>query len=165
MRTDTSGIVLPDARGLRFAVVVSRFNGDITRRLRDGAEAALRKAGADEAVEVFEVPGAFELPFAARAIATERKVDAVVCLGCLVRGETPHFEYIASAVAHGLMAVQTGTGVPVAFGVLTVNALAEAEARALPDETNKGFEAAAAAIEMARFARRVTARPPVGWRA
>jgi len=165
MRGDTSPLPLPDARGLRFALVVSRFNEDVTRRLRDAAEAAFRKAGADNAIEVFEVPGAFELPFAARAVALARKVDAIVCLGCIVRGETPHFEYIASAVANGLMSVQTGTGVPVAFGVLTVNALAEAEARSRPDESNKGWEAAAAAIEMARLAQRIAARPPVGWRA
>jgi len=165
MRSDTPAVALPDARGLRFALVVSRFNEDITRRLRDAAEAALRTAGADEAIELFEVPGAFELPFAARSVALSRKVDAIVCLGCIVRGETPHFDYLASAVAHGLMAAQTGTGVPMAFGVLTVNALAEAEARSQPDETNKGWEAAAAAIEMARLARRVVARPPMGWRA
>lgn len=155
---------MPDARGLRLALVVSRFNGDVTRRLRDGAEAALRRAGADQPVEVFEVPGAFELPFAARSVALGRKVDAVICLGCIVRGETPHFEYIASAVAHGLMTAQTATGVPIAFGVLTVNTLAEAEARALPDESNKGWEAAAAAVEMARLAERLAARPQVGWR-
>ena len=164
MRGDTSPLPLPDARGLRFALVVSRFNEDVTRRLRDAAEAAFRKAGADNAIEVFEVPGAFELPFAARTVALARKVDAIVCLGCIVRGETPHFEYIASAVAHGVMAASASVGVPMAFGVLTTDTLEQARARAEAGPANKGWEAAVAAIEMARLGRSLVSRPAVGLR-
>ena len=147
---------LPDASGLRVAIVVSRFNPAITYALRDGATSALTTAGA-EAVEVFEVPGAFEIPFAAKVVATGGEFDAVVCLGCLIRGATPHFEYIASAVSHGITAAAADTGVPMAFGVLTVNTDAEALERAAPDRTNKGWEAAVAAIEMALFTRRLAA--------
>lgn len=163
MRHDIAPPVpLPSARRMAFAVVVSRFNQDVTGRLRAGAEQALQEAGA-ERVEVFDVPGAFELPLAAKAAAATRRFDAVVCLGCLVRGETPHFDYISSAVSHGLADASLQTGVPVAFGVLTVDTLAQAEARAQPDRTNKGFEAAAAAVEMVHLLRRfaVAATPPL----
>lgn len=153
MRPDSdrpSGV--PDAHGLRFAIVVSRFNRDVTDRLLAGAREALGAAGA-AGVETFHVPGAFELPFVAQRLCRAGRVDAVVCLGCLVRGETPHFEYISSAVAQGLMRVALDTGRPVAFGVLTCDTLEQALARARPDQTNKGVEAATAAIEMARVAR------------
>lgn len=150
--------ILPDAHGLRVAVVVARFNPAITGQLRNGAHAALITAGATEdAIEVFDVPGAFEIPFAARALAGTGRFDAVICLGCLIRGATPHFEYIASAVSHGITAAAAETGVPMAFGVLTVNTDAEAVERAQPDRTNKGWEAAVAAIEMALFTRRLSA--------
>lgn len=147
---------------MAFAVLVSRFNADVTGRLRAGAEQAFREAGAAR-VEVFEVPGAFELPLAAKVAAASRRFDAVVALGCLVRGETPHFDYISSAASHGIMDAALQTGVPVAFGVLTVDTLAQADARALPDRTNKGFEAAAAAIEMVHLVRRLAgaATPPL----
>ena len=141
---------LPSANGFRFAIVVSRFNEAVTRRLRDGARAALTEAGAASGdIEVFEVPGAFELPQAARCAAEAGRYDAVVCLGCVIRGETPHFEYIAASVAHGIQDASGETGVPMAFGVLTTDTLAQAEARAGEGADNKGFEAAAAAIEMA----------------
>lgn len=160
MRPDSDRpTTLPDARGLRFALVVSRFNHDVTGRLLAGARDALAAAGA-AAVEVQHVPGAFELPFAADRLARTGRFDAVIGLGCLVRGDTPHFEYISAAVAHGLMRVALDTGRPVAFGVLTCETLDQALARARPDETNKGVEAAAAAIEMARFA--IGASPPAG---
>lgn len=147
---------LPDARGFRFALVVSRFNESVTARLGDGAQAALAEAGAaQQDVEVLSVPGAFELPQAARCVAETGRFDAVVCLGCVIRGETPHFQYIADAVAHGLMAAAGETGVPMAFGVLTTDDLAQAEARAGQGRDNKGFEAAAAAIEMAVLFRRL----------
>ncbi len=155
-----SGIpdALPDAHDLRVAIIMSRFNPLITHALRDGATSALTTAGAAaEAVEVFEVPGAFEIPFAAQAVASTGRFDAVVCLGCLIRGATPHFEYIASAVSHGITAAAAETGVPMAFGVLTVNTDAEALERAAPDRTNKGWEAAAAALEMAHFTRHLSA--------
>jgi 6,7-dimethyl-8-ribityllumazine synthase len=156
----SSGIpdALPDARDLRVAIVVSRFNPSITHALRDGATSALTTAGAAaEAVEIFDVPGAFEIPFAAQVLASTGRYDAIVCLGCLIRGATPHFEYIASAVSHGITAAAAETGIPMAFGVLTVNTDAEAIERALPDRTNKGWEAAVAALEMAHFTRRVSA--------
>jgi 6,7-dimethyl-8-ribityllumazine synthase len=156
----SSGIpdALPDARGLRVALVVARFNPQITGRLRDGAREALTTAGAAaEAIEEFEVPGAFEIPFASQALASTGRFDAVVCLGCLIRGATPHFEYIASAVSHGITSAAAETGVPMAFGVLTVNTEGEALERAASDRTNKGWEAAVAALEMAHFTRRLSA--------
>jgi 6,7-dimethyl-8-ribityllumazine synthase len=147
---------LPSAAGYRFALIVSRFNEPVTRALRDGAHAALLEAGAAGAdVEELEVPGAFELPQAARCAAETARFDAIVCLGCVIRGETPHFEYISSAVAHGIMAASCGTGVPIAFGVLTTDTQAQAEARAVGGPDNKGREAAGAAVEMAALFRRL----------
>src|SRR5262245_168176 len=137
---------------MRIAIVVSRFNDFVTDRLLAGAEEALREAGvASNDVEVLRVPGAFELPIAAQRIAETGRVAAVVCLGCLIRGATPHFEYIASACAHGITAAAAATGVPMAFGVLTTNSVEEAVERAVPGEGNKGREAALAALEMARL--------------
>jgi 6,7-dimethyl-8-ribityllumazine synthase len=155
VRHDESGaaLPLPSAAGLRFAIIVSRFNDSVTGRLRDGARAALTEAGG--AVELFDVPGAFELPQAARCVAEAGRYDAVVCLGCVIRGETPHFEYISGAVAHGIQEASGETGVPMSFGVLTTDTLAQAEARAADGRANKGFEAAAAAIEMALLFKRL----------
>ncbi len=156
MKSSGQPDTLPDARGLRVAIVVSRFNPSITQRLRDGAMTALMAAGvASEAIDVFDVPGAFEIPFASQTVAATGRFDAVVCLGCLIKGATQHFEYIASAVSHGITAAAAETGIPMAFGVLTVNTPDEALERAAPDRTNKGFEAALAAIEMAHFTRRL----------
>jgi 6,7-dimethyl-8-ribityllumazine synthase len=147
---------LSGAGGCRFAVIVSRFNDAVTARLRQGARAALTEAGAADAdVEEFSVPGAFELPQAARVAAETGRFDAVICLGCVVRGETPHFEYIASAVAQGVMDASGDTGVPMAFGVLTTDTLEQAAARAGDGRDNKGFEAAAAAVDMAALIRRL----------
>ena len=149
---------LPSAAGCRFALVVARFNESITTRLGEGARAALLQAGAAAAdVEVFEVPGAFELPQAARAAAETGRFDAVVCLGCVIRGDTPHFEYISSSTAHGIQEAAGETGVPIAFGVLTTDTWDQAEARAAEGPGNKGFEAAGAAIEMARLFRQLRA--------
>jgi 6,7-dimethyl-8-ribityllumazine synthase len=140
----------PPAPRLRIAIVVSKYHDFITNRLQAGALAALNAAGiSPDAVAVIKVPGAFELPIAARHAAQSGQFDAVVCLGCLIRGETPHFEYIASAVAHGLTAAAGDTGVPITFGVLTTNSVEEALARAVDGSGNKGWEAAAAAIETA----------------
>ena len=137
---------------MRIAIVVSRFNDFVTDRLLEGARAALRDAGLDDRdVEVLRVPGAFEIPMAAQRVAETGKVSAVVCLGCLIRGATPHFEYIASACAHGITAAAASTGVPMAFGVLTTNTAEEALERAAPGPANKGREAADAAVEMARL--------------
>jgi 6,7-dimethyl-8-ribityllumazine synthase len=152
-----------DARGLRFGLVVSRFNDFVTNRLRDGAVEALRLAGAaDDDLVVVTVPGAWEIPDAARALAETRRVDAVVCLGCLIRGETAHFEYIASAASHGIMAAAAATGVPMTFGVLTTNSAEEALERAGTRTANKGWEAAMAAVEMATLVRQLRPQGPPG---
>jgi 6,7-dimethyl-8-ribityllumazine synthase len=147
---------LPGAAGYRFAVIVSRFNPSITEALREAAHAALQEAGAAPAdIEELYVPGAFELPQAARCAAETGRFDAVICLGCVIRGATPHFEYISSAVAHGIMEAAGETGVPIAFGVLTTDSEAQAEERAGGGRDNKGWEAAAAAIEMAVLFRKL----------
>lgn len=157
---------LGDATAFRFAVIVSRFNETVTGSLRDAATAALAEAGA-ASVQVFSVPGAFEIPQAARAAADSGRFDAIVCLGCIIRGETPHFEYIASAVAHGITGAAGDTGVPMAFGVLTTDTPEQAAARSGPGTDNKGREAAAAAIEMAAFHKALsgTSPRPFGFRA
>ena len=145
------------ASGYRFAVVVSKYHDFVTDKLQAGAVAALTAAGAaSDNVTVVHVPGAFEIPIAAQHAAESGKYQAIVCLGCLIRGETPHFEYIASAVAHGLTAAAAATGVPMAFGVLTTNSAEEALARAGAGPGNKGHEAAVAAIEMASVVARLT---------
>lgn len=158
MRTDDKTATPPSgASGYRFAIVFSRFNTSITERLRDGAIAALTEAGAARGdVEIVSVPGAFEIPQAARRLAETGKVDAVVCLGCVIRGATPHFEYISSSVAHAIQDASGETGVPMAFGVLTTDTWEQAEERATPGRDNKGYEAAAAAIEMAQLFRRLS---------
>jgi 6,7-dimethyl-8-ribityllumazine synthase len=144
------------AEGLRFALVVSRYNDFVTARLRDAALETLVEAGASrDEIAVYEVPGSFEIPQAARRVAEVGKVDAVICLGCLIRGATPHFEYISSAVAHGLTQAAGETGVPMAFGVLTTNSAEEALERAGAGAANKGREAALAAIDMARLFRTI----------
>ena len=146
--------------GFRFAVVVSRYNDFVTDRLQAGALGALAKAGVAPAdVTVVRVPGAFEIPIAAQHAAESGRYDAVVCLGCVIRGETPHFEYLASAVAHGLTAASAATGIPMAFGVLTTNSVEEAIARAGEGPSNKGWEAAAAAVEMAGIVAQLVQRP------
>lgn len=137
---------------MRIAIVVARFNDFITERLLEGATAALADAGVSgDAVEVLRVPGAFEVPMAAQRVAETGRVEAVICLGCLIRGATPHFEYIASACAHGVTAAAASTGVPMAFGVLTTNSAEEALERVAPGPAHKGREAAEAAMEMARL--------------
>lgn len=137
---------------MRVAIVVARFNDFVTGRLLEGARAALADAGVAAAdIEVVQVPGAFEIPMAAQRVAEAGKVNAVVCLGCLIRGATPHFEFIAAACAHGITAAAASTGVPMSFGVLTTNSAEEALERAAPGPANKGREAAEAAVEMARL--------------
>ena len=143
--------------GFRFGLIVSKYNDFVTDRLQAGALAALSAAGAaSSGVTVVRVPGAFEIPLAAQRAAESGRFDALVCLGCLIRGETPHFEFIASAVAHGLTTAAAATGVPMAFGVLTTNSVEEALARAGDGSSNKGHEAAIAAIEMAEIVAQVT---------
>lgn len=137
-----------DASGLKFAVVVARFNSGITEKLLEGAREALTKAGA-KGITVFYVPGAFELPFAAMKLA--EAYDGIIALGAVIRGETPHFDYVCDAAARGLLQVSLETGTPVAFGVLTTDTVEQAEARAGGKHGNKGYDAAMTAIEMARF--------------
>jgi len=145
------------AAGFRFAVVVSKYNDFVTDRLQTGALEALTSAGVDrDVVTVVRVPGAYELPLAAQHAAESGRFDAVVCLGCLIRGETPHFEYISSAVSQGLTTAAAATGIPITFGVLTTNSVEEALARAGDGPTNKGYEAAMAAIDMAEVVAELT---------
>jgi len=146
------------ADGQRFAIVVSRYNDFITRPLTDGALAALAEAGvAGDDITMVYVPGSFELPVAAQRLAETGRFAAVICLGCLIRGGTPHFEYIASAVSQALASASTATGVPVAFGVLTTNTVEEAIERAAPGSSNKGREAAVTAVQMSSLMRALEA--------
>ena len=148
------------AAGFRFAVVVSKYNDFVTDRLQAGALAALAAAGvAPSDITLVRVPGAFEIPLAALHAAESAQFDAIVCLGCLIRGETAHFEYISSAVSQGLTQAAAATGVPMSFGVLTTNSIEEALARAgagVNSVGNKGHEAAVAAIEMAEVVAQLT---------
>ena len=142
--------------GLRVAVAISRFNEHITRRLLAGALSALSKCGVtEESVDVAWVPGAYDLPIAAQALARSGRYDAVVCLGCVIKGETTHDRYVAFGAAAGLMQVSLGTSVPLTFGVLTTQSLEQAEARSGGAHGNKGEDAAVAAVEMAALLRRI----------
>jgi 6,7-dimethyl-8-ribityllumazine synthase len=148
------------APGARFAIVVARWNDFVTSRLLAGARQALAEAGVAEAdVDVVWVPGTFEIAAAARHVAEIRRPAAIVCLGCVIRGGTPHFEYIASAAAHGITAAAAETGVPMAFGVLTTDSVEQAVERAAAGPANKGREAALAAVEMATLFRTIEAGP------
>ena len=138
----------------RVALVLSRYHDFVTSRLEAGARAALRESGVLEGdIVTFAVPGAYELAQAAHRVAETGRWDAVVCLGCLIRGETPHFDYIATAAAEGIMRAAQATGVPIAFGVLTTNTAEEALARAGDGPANKGRESATAALEMVQLYR------------
>jgi 6,7-dimethyl-8-ribityllumazine synthase len=140
------------ARGLRFALVVSRFNSFITERLLGGAVDALRRNGAaSNAIDVAKVPGSLEIPVVAREMASSGRFDAVICLGAVIRGETPHFDYVAAESAKGVAAVGRETGVPTIYGILTCNTLEQAINRAGAKSGNKGFDAAMGAIEMANL--------------
>ena len=143
-----------DASRLRFAIVVATFNEEITNRLLEGAHECFAKhAVPDGSLTIRRVPGAFELPLAAQVLARSGGYDAVVALGCVIRGGTPHFEYNSQATTYGLQRVALDTGVPVAFGVLTTDDIAQAEARSGGAEGNKGFDAAQTAVEMALLIR------------
>lgn len=145
-----------ESKGLRFAIVVSRFNGIITERLLGGAVDALLRTGcAEKDITVVRVPGSWELPPAVQALAQSGRYDAVIALSALIKGETPHFDYIAGEAAKGLGAIQTQTGVPVAFGVLTTNNVEQAVDRAGAKSGNKGFDAAMSAVEMANLMRKL----------
>jgi 6,7-dimethyl-8-ribityllumazine synthase len=142
------------AAGLRFAVIVSRFNSFITERLYQGAMDALTRTGANpDMVDLIRVPGSWEVPLVAAEVARQHRYDAVICLACVIRGETPHFDYVAGEAAKGIAHASSETGVPVAFGVLTTNTLEQAIDRAGAKGGNKGFDAAMTAIEMATLLR------------
>ena len=160
MKPEPSGVQLievePSARGRRIAIVASRFNDFIVASLLKGAlEAWSERGGAAEDVTVARVPGAFELPVAARKLGATRRYDALVALGCVIRGDTPHFDYVAGECARGLQLVSLETGVPVAFGVLTVNTVEQALERAATTGANKGAEAMHTALEMAGLMERL----------
>jgi len=139
-------------KGLKFGLVVSRFNEFITKKLVEGAEDALLRHGVNqEDIEVAWVPGSFEIPLVAKKLAQTKRYDAVICLGAVIRGGTPHFEYIATEVTKGIAAVGLETGLPVIYGIVTADTLEQAIERAGTKEGNEGFKAAAGAIEMANL--------------
>lgn len=145
-----------DASGLKFAIAVARFNSFITGRLLEGALDALKRHGADAAaVPVVHVPGAWELPVAVKALADTGKYDAIIALGAVIKGDTPHFDYVAGHAASGLAQVQAQSGTPIAFGVLTTNTVEQAVDRAGAKSGNKGFDAALTAIEMCHVLRQI----------
>jgi len=142
------------ATGLRFVIIVSRFNSFITERLLAGALDALSRTGAaPEQIEIIKVPGSWEIPLVAGEVARAHRCDAVICLSALIRGDTPHFDYIAAEAAKGLAHASLETGIPLAFGVLTTNTLEQAIDRAGAKGGNKGFDAAMSAVEMANLLR------------
>ena len=139
------------AKGLKFAVIVSRFNDFITGKLLEGAVDALVRHGAkEEDIDVIKVPGAFEIPLTAKKVAAKGSFNALICLGTVIRGATPHFDYVAAEVSKGVATASMETGVPIAFGVLTTDTIEQAVERAGTKSGNKGFDAAMTAIEMAQ---------------
>ena len=137
-----------DAKGQKIGIVVGRFNSFICKRLLEGAiDAIIRHGGDDKNIHVARVPGAFEIPLAAKKMADSGKYDGIVCLGAVIRGSTPHFDYVASEVSKGVASVSLDSGVPIAFGVLTTDTIEQAVERAGTKAGNKGFEAAVTAIE------------------
>ena len=159
-RAGSSGAPTPvvDGAGVRVGIIAARFNDHIVTALRDGARRGLKRIGVSD-TDVVEawVPGAFELPLGAKALAESGRVDAVICLGTVIRGDTPHFDYVCDQAAHGIQRAQMDTGVPVMFGVLTVNTEQQALDRSGPGEDNKGDEAAVGAVEMALLLRALSA--------
>lgn len=148
-----------NASGLKFAILVSRFNSFITERLQAGAlDALVRSGAAGTDIEIVRVPGSWEMPAIAAELVRQKKHDALICLGCVIRGETPHFDYVAGEAAKGLGQLSLQHGVPVAFGVLTTNTLEQAIDRAGAKSGNKGFDAAMTAIEMANLMRQIRSR-------
>jgi 6,7-dimethyl-8-ribityllumazine synthase len=144
------------AKGMKFAVAASRFNDFISSRLIDGAVDALTRAGADEKdIQLFKVPGAFELPITAKKLAKSGRYDAIICVGAVIRGATPHFEYVSAEVSKGIASVGLETEIPVSFGVLTTDTIEQAIERAGAKAGNKGWDAAMAAIEMVDLFRKI----------
>jgi 6,7-dimethyl-8-ribityllumazine synthase len=147
-----------DGKGLRIAIIGARFNDHIVTNLRDGALRGLERLGvADNDIMESWVPGAFELPLAAKVLAETGKVDAIICLGTVIKGDTPHFDYVCGEAARGIQDAQLATGIPVMFGVLTVNTEQQAIGRSGPGIDNKGDEAAVGAVEMALLVKCLTA--------
>ncbi len=144
-----------NAAGLKFAIVVSRFNSIITDRLLAGALDALARTGAGEPLEIVKVPGSWELPVVAAELARQKRHDAIICLAAVIRGDTPHHEYIAAEAAKGLAQASLETGVPISFGVLTTDTLDQAVDRAGAKGGNKGFDAAMSAVEIGNLMRRL----------
>ncbi|GJL79964.1 MAG: 6,7-dimethyl-8-ribityllumazine synthase [Nitrospinaceae bacterium] len=145
-----------DAKGLKFGIVVSRFNDFITSRLVDGAlDALIRHGAVEKQIDVVKVPGAFEIPMAAKKMAAAKKYDAVLCLGAVIRGATPHFNYVAGEAAKGVGSVALESSIPVLFGVLTTENLEQAIERAGAKSGNKGWETALAAIEMVNLYKKI----------
>jgi 6,7-dimethyl-8-ribityllumazine synthase len=141
-----------DAKGLKFALVVSRFNDVICSRLLDGALDGLKRTGAaDDDIDIFRVPGSFEIPLVAKRLAVQKKWDAVICLGALIRGETPHFDYLSAEVTKGVAQTAMETGVPITYGVITADTVEQALNRAGLKSGNKGFESALSAVELANL--------------
>jgi 6,7-dimethyl-8-ribityllumazine synthase len=144
------------ADGMKFAILVSRFNSFITDRLLAGAVDAIVRCGGDAtAIDVVRIPGAWEFPLTLKAVAAAKKYDAILCLGAVIRGDTPHFDYVAGEAAKGIAAASIESGLPIAFGVLTTNTVEQAIDRAGAKSGNKGFDAAMTAIEMANLLRRL----------
>lgn len=138
-----------NAKGFRFAIVVSRFNSFITERLLEGAMDALKRHGADEKqITVYKVPGAFEIPLIAKLLAKKKEIDAIVCLGTVIKGATPHFHYVASEVTKGIAQASLEIEKPISFGVITSDSIEQAIERAGTKSGNKGYDAATSAIEM-----------------
>ena len=145
-----------NAQGVRFGIVVSRFNDFINKRLLDGALDALARHGAeDKKISVIKVPGSFEIPLMAKKLADSGKYDAIICLGAVIRGATPHFEYISAEVTKGIAKVTLDSGMPISFGILTTDNIEQAIERAGTKSGNKGWDAALAAIEMVNLLRLV----------
>ncbi len=144
------------AKGLRFAIIVSRFNDFITNKLLDGAlDALLRHGATEQSIDVIKVPGSFEIPLTAKKIAEKKSYDAIICLGTIIRGATPHFGYIATEVTKGIASASMETGVPIAFGVITADTIEQAVERAGTKSGNKGWDAALVAIEMAQLLKKL----------
>jgi 6,7-dimethyl-8-ribityllumazine synthase len=144
------------AKGLKFGIVLSRFNNFISERLLEGALDALRRSGAEEGdCAVARVPGAFEIPLTAKRMVKSKRYDAIICLGCVIRGATPHFEYIATQVTKGIASLTLESEVPISFGVLITDSIEQAIERAGTKVGNKGFDAAMSAIEMANLLKEI----------
>jgi len=154
MPTVTEGRLI--AKGMKFGIAVSRFNDFISSRLLDGALDALMRSGAEEKdIQIYRVPGAFELPLVAKKLAASKRFDAIICLGAVIRGSTPHFDYISAEVSKGIANASLETGIPIAFGVLTTDTIEQAIERAGTKAGNKGWDAAMTAIEMVDLLRQI----------